>query len=73
MINPKQIEVEMSLRISGHKLTIVRSTERSRSERSHTGQCLCGWEESCSTLKLVQSEYRHHLRQVNARTSQNTK
>lgn len=47
-----------------HKLTIEKGTERKRSERSSTGYCICGWEESCSSIKEVRKEYKHHLKGV---------
>jgi hypothetical protein len=48
-------------RVAGHRLEILRSTERSLAERAHTGQCSCGWEESCATIKEVRREYSAHL------------
>lgn len=50
-----------------HALMIERSTESSRSERSHTGRCRCGWSESASTLADVRGEYQYHLRLVRRR------
>lgn len=50
------------MRLKGHKLDLTPGTERSRAERSSTGRCPCGWEESCSTQKEVRREYAHHLR-----------
>ena len=49
------------MRISGHKLTIEGSGERTRAERSSTGYCPCGWSESASTVAGVRHEYRCHL------------
>lgn len=55
-------------RVAGHRLELVRGTERSRAERSSTGRCSCGWEESCSTLKEVRREYACHLQARRARS-----
>jgi hypothetical protein len=55
------------IRLQGHKLTIEGSTERCRAERSHTGTCKCGWEESASTYEEVRWEYRNHLQREKAR------
>ena len=50
------------LGLDGHTLTIDRSTERSRSERSHEGICSCGrWDESSSKLWDVRRMFRNHL------------
>lgn len=51
-------------RIKGHKLTLTFSGERSRAERSSTGTCACGWEESASTQAEVRNEYGFHLERV---------
>ena len=55
------------LRIPGHKLTITWSGERSRDEQSSTGDCICGWSESCSIQDVVRQEYRWHLQSVKRR------
>lgn len=52
------------LRAKGHALTLVFSGERSRYERSSTGFCRCGWEESASTQDEVRNEYHWHLQRV---------
>jgi hypothetical protein len=57
-------------RIPGHALTIEFSGERRREERSSTGYCRCGWEESASTQAEVRREYHWHLVRV-ARQMQN--
>ena len=49
-------------RLSGHRLTIEFSGERTREERSSTGYCTCGWSESASVQTEVRNEYRHHIR-----------
>ena len=56
-------------RIAGHALTVEFSGERRREERSSTGYCKCGWEESASTGAEVRREYRYHLHRVAARAS----
>ena len=43
-----------------HKLTILKSTESNRSERSHQGSCVCGWQEDASTLAELQRMYNRH-------------
>jgi hypothetical protein len=52
------------MRLKGHKLDLTPGTERKLSERSSTGRCECGWEESCSTQAMVRQEYRWHLKEV---------
>lgn len=51
-------------RVAGHKLELTPSAERSRAERSSTGRCLCGWEESHHSQAGVRQEYANHLRDV---------
>lgn len=55
------------MRVPGHKLTVESSNERSRAEHSATGTCICGWEESASSQKVVRQEYRYHLSQAQNR------
>lgn len=49
------------MKVKGHKLEIEKATEKKRIERTHTGRCVCGWEEGCSTLSEIRKEYRLHL------------
>lgn len=50
-------------RVPGHKLTVESSDERG-AERSATGTCLCGWQESASSQAGVREEYGWHLDRV---------
>ena len=50
------------MRIPGHRLDLTPGTERKLSERSSTGRCDCGWDESCRSQKAVRKAYAQHLR-----------
>ena len=50
------------MKVKGHKLEIEKATEKKRIERTHTGRCVCGWEEGCSTLSEIRKEYSLHLK-----------
>ena len=52
------------MKVKGHKLEIEKATEKKRIERTHTGRCVCGWEEGCSTLSEIRKEYSLHLKRA---------
>lgn len=56
-------------RVAGHALTVEWSGETGV-ERSSTGFCRCGWQESASTGAEVRQEYRWHLAAVKPREAQ---
>lgn len=54
------------LRAPGHKLSFQWSGEYGV-ESSSTAECICGWQEPCSSQHVGRHEYRYHLASVIAR------
>jgi hypothetical protein len=51
-------------RVSGHKLTVQSSDDKTREMREAVGTCICGWAASAGSQREVRWSYHYHLRHV---------